>query len=56
MVPVLGSRSDFGIDILMATAPDLTEKGYSNIFRILPRGDRQGPIAGAYLQRIKAPS
>ncbi len=54
MVPIFGSRSDFVIDILMATAPVLTEKGYSNIFRILPRGDRQGPIAGAYLQRIKA--
>jgi branched-chain amino acid transport system substrate-binding protein len=54
VVPVLGSSPKLVVDILSsAVASALTENGYSNIFRIVPRADRQGPIVSAYLQRIR---
>jgi branched-chain amino acid transport system substrate-binding protein len=53
-LPVLGSKETSLVDILpSAVASALTERGYSNVFRVVPRADRQGPVAGAYLQRTR---
>jgi branched-chain amino acid transport system substrate-binding protein len=52
-LPIFGSRENQVVDILpSATASALTERGLANIFRIVPRADRQGPIASAYLQQL----
>ncbi len=42
------------INILTSPSPSaLTESGYSNLFRIVPRGELQGRVASTYLQSIR---
>jgi branched-chain amino acid transport system substrate-binding protein len=35
-----------------ATASVLTERGRKNLFRVVPRADRQGPLLADYLRRL----
>ena len=54
-VPRFAAARDSVIDVLSFSAtPALTEQGFANIFRVVPRADRQGRIASEYLQKIKA--
>lgn len=51
-LPYLGVENR-AIIMLSAVASVLTERGSSNVFRIVPKAALQGPIVSTYLQRIK---
>ncbi|WP_310963960.1 branched-chain amino acid ABC transporter substrate-binding protein [Nocardioides terrisoli] len=36
----------------LSSAPELTEKGYKNIFRVASRDDRQGPAIAEYVRKV----
>lgn len=50
-IPASAIYSDAGILMISpgSTHPQLTEQGFTNVFRVLGRDDQQGAIAGEYL-------